>query len=205
MAFYNKTTNNTLFTKNTNDFYSYFRHYPQEYLQSITLNQILTDMIDEFEFVEIQNLSINYARGEFDTIKQVLTQQTYNEYSERLYQMQKPSNVYYEKIRTFYKTVLEGLLQSVNLHNEITDATASLNIYKTKADMLNSIDALIQQLNMLRRNVSLFPDQSITVIAAQIKPEYLAYIHAYGYPENGIWDPDLLGSIIASIGPVTNP
>jgi hypothetical protein len=119
--------------------------------------------------------------------------------------MQKPSNVYSEKIRTFYKTVLEGLLQSVNLHNEITDATASLNIYKTKADMLNSIDALIQQLNMLRRNVSLFPDQSITVIAAQIKPEYLAYIHAYGYPENGIWDPDLLGSIIASIGPVTNP
>jgi hypothetical protein len=51
--------------------------------------------------------------------------------------------------------------------------------------------------------VSLFPDQTITVIPVEIKAEYLAYIKTYGYPENGIWDPDLLGAILASIRPTT--
>jgi hypothetical protein len=56
---------------------------------------------------------------------------------------------------------------------------------------------------MLRGSMSLFPEQHITVIPVQIKAEYLIYIQTYGYPENGIWDPDLLGAIIASIGPTT--
>lgn len=203
MAFPNKTTNNTPFTKNTNDFYSYFRYYPDEFLE---LNkEVLSVMLDEFSFKEIENLSINYANGDFDIIKDNLTQQTYNDYSERLYRMKNPTNSSYEKIRTFYKTVLEGLLQSVNLQNEITDTTADRNFFKSKAGILDDIDALIQQLNMLRGTVSLFPDQNITIMPVEIKPEYLAYIKTYGYPENGIWDPDLLGYILSSIQPVTIP
>jgi len=203
MAFPNKTSNNTPFTKNTNDFYSYFRYYPDEFLE---LNkEVLSVMLDEFSFKEIENLSINYANGDFDIIKDNLTQQTYNDYSERLYRMKNPTNSSYEKIRTFYKTVLEGLLQSVNLQNEITDTTADRNFFKSKAGILDDIDALIQQLNMLRGTVSLFPDQNITIMPVEIKPEYLAYIKTYGYPENGIWDPDLLGYILSSIQPVTIP
>ena len=68
--------------------------------------------------------------------------------------------------------------------------------------MLNSIDSLIGQLNLLRGSVSLFPEQSFTVIPVEIKPEYLIYIKTYGYPENGIWDPDIMGSILSSIGSV---
>jgi hypothetical protein len=203
MAFPNKTSNNTPFTKNTNDFYSYFRYYPDEYLEINT--ELLSVMIDEFSFKEIENLSINYANGEFNVIKDNLTQETYNDYAERLYRMKNPTNASYERIRNFYKTVLEGLLQSVNLQNEITDKTADSNYYKSKADILNDIDALIEQLNMLRGNVSLFPDQNITIMPVEIKPEYLAYIKTYGYPENGIWDPDLLGYILSSIQPVTIP
>jgi hypothetical protein len=71
------------------------------------------------------------------------------------------------------------------------------------SDKFNDVNALIAQLNMLRGAVSLFPDQHITVIPVEIKIEYLTYIQTYGYPENGIWDPDLLGAIIASIGPTS--
>ena len=81
--------------------------------------------------------------------------------------------------------------------------TGERNYYKTKADKFNDVNALIDQLNMLRGAVSLFPDQTITVIPVEIKPEYLAYIKTYGYPESGIWDPDLLGAILASIQPTT--
>ena len=65
--------------------------------------------------------------------------------------------------------------------------------------MLNNIESLINQLNTLRGSVSLFPEQNFTIIPVEIKPEYLVYIKTYGYPENGIWDPDILGSILSSI------
>ena len=101
-------------------------------------------------------------------------------------------------------TNLQGLLQSINLYNDNVDVTAERNVYKTKADILNNVDALLEQLKLLRSSISLFPDQTITVIPVEIKAEYLVYIKTYGYPENGIWDPDLLGSILRSIVPVSS-
>jgi hypothetical protein len=100
-------------------------------------------------------------------------------------------------------TNLQGLLQSINLYNENVEVTAERNVYKPKAEMLNNADALLEQLKLLRGSISLFPEQTITVIPVEIKPEYLVYIKTYGYPENGIWDPDLLGSILLSIRPVS--
>ncbi len=98
---------------------------------------------------------------------------------------------------------LEGLLQSINLYNVNTDVTYQRDAYKITADKFNDTNELIAQLNMLRGSISLFPEQHITVIPVQIKIEYLTYIQTYGYPENGIWDPELLGAIIMSIGPTT--
>ena len=118
--------------------------------------------------------------------------------------LKKPANVRYEKIRNIVNTNLQGLLQSINLYNENVEVTAERNVYKPKADILNNVDALLAQLKLLRGSISLFPDQTITVIPVEIKPEYLVYIKTYGYPENGIWDPDLLVSILRSIQPATS-
>jgi hypothetical protein len=87
---------------------------------------------------------------------------------------------------------------SYGLYNARNPSNAT---YEKVRKFINT-NELLAQLNMLRGSMSLFPDQHITVIPVEIKPEYLAYIKTYGYPENGIWDPDLLGSIIASIQPV---
>jgi hypothetical protein len=107
-------------------------------------------------------------------------------------------------VRKFINTNLEGLLQSINLYNINTNINVQLDAYKIIANKFNDPNELLAQLNMLRGSISLFPDQHITVIPVEIKPQYLAYIKTYGYPENGIWDPDLLGAILASIGPVSN-
>lgn len=152
---------------------------------------------------DINAISINYASGQFENIKSTLNQTTYNDLAVRLYKSRKVTNPNYEKVRKILSTNLEGLLQSVNLYNTNTDLTHERNMYKLKADKLNDANALIEQLNMLRNAISLFPEQTITVIPVQIKPEYLAYIKTYGYPENGIWDPDLLGSIIMNTRPIT--
>jgi hypothetical protein len=151
---------------------------------------------------DISEISKNYASGAFDIIKSQLNQTLYNNYSLGLYTARKPLNATYEKVRKFINTNLEGLLQSINLYNTNTSVTSQRDAYKVIADKFNDPNELLAQLNMLRGSVSLFPDQHITVIPVEIKPEYLAYIKTYGYPENGIWDPDLLGSIIASIRPV---
>ena len=153
---------------------------------------------------DISEISKNYASGAFDIIKSQLNQTLYNNYSLGLYTARKPLNATYEKVRKFINTNLEGLLQSINLYNINTNVNAQLDAYKIIADKFNDPNELLAQLNMLRGSVSLFPDQHITVIPVEIKPQYLAYIKTYGYPENGIWDPDLLGAIIASIGPVSN-
>jgi len=152
---------------------------------------------------DIGQISQNYASGSFDTIKTQLTQALYNNYSVGLYTARRPLNPLYEKIRKVINMNLEGLLQSINLYNVNTDVTYQRDSYKVTADKFNDVNALIAQLNMLRGAVTLFPEQTITVIPVQIKPEYLTYIKTYGYPENGIWDPDLLGAIILSIGPTT--
>ena len=152
---------------------------------------------------DIGEISKNYASGAFDTIKTQLTQIIYNNYSVGLYTARKPLNATYEKIRKVILMNLEGLLQSINLYNVNTDVTYQRDAYKITADKFNDASELIAQLNMLRGSISLFPEQHITVIPVQIKIEYLTYIQTYGYPENGIWDPDLLGAIIMSIGPTT--
>jgi len=152
---------------------------------------------------DIGEISKNYSSGAFETIKQQLTQMIYNNYSVGLYTARRPLNPTYEKIRKVILTNLEGLLQSINLYNINRDVTSQRDTYKITADKFNNPEELIAQLNMLRGSISLFPEQHITVIPVQIKPEYLAYIKTYGYPENGIWDPDLLGAILISIGPTT--
>jgi len=152
---------------------------------------------------DISEISKNYASGAFNLIKSQLNQTLYNNYSLGLYTARKPLNATYEKVRKFINTNLEGLLQSINLHNINTSVTAEKDAYKIIADKFNDPNELLAQLNMLRGSMSLFPEQHITVIPVQIKPEYLIYIQTYGYPENGIWDPDLLGAILASIGPTT--
>jgi hypothetical protein len=152
---------------------------------------------------DIGEISKNYASGAFNLIKTQLNQTLYNNYSLGLYIARKPLNATYEKVRNFINRTLEGLLQSINLHNTITSVSAEKDAYKLIADKFNDPNELLAQLNMLRNSVSLFPDQHITVIPVQIKPEYLIYIQTYGFPENGIWDPDLLGAIIMSIGPAS--
>jgi hypothetical protein len=152
---------------------------------------------------DIGLISENYSSGNFSAIKAQLTQTIYNNYSVGLYTVRRPLNATYEKIRKTILVNLEGLLQSINLYNVNSDVTYQRDAYKVTADKFNDVNALIAQLNMLRGAISLFPEQHITVIPVEIKIEYLTYIKTYGYPENGIWDPDLLGAIIASIGPTT--
>jgi hypothetical protein len=152
---------------------------------------------------DISEISKNYSSGAFEAIKATLNQTLYNNYSLGLYTARRPLNATYEKVRKFINTNLEGLLQSINLYNTNTSVTAQRDAYKIIADKFNDPNELLAQLNMLRGSISLFPEQHITVIPVQIKPEYLAYIQTYGYPENGIWDPDLLGAILASIGPAS--
>jgi hypothetical protein len=162
-------------------------------IETLMSSAVVTDIIE---------ISKNYTSGAFDIIKSQLNQTLYNNYSLGLYTARKPLNATYEKVRLFINKNLEGLLQSINLYNINTSVTSERDTYKIIADRFNDPNELLAQLNMLRGSMSLFPDQHITVIPVEIKPEYLAYIKTYGYPANGIWDSDLLGAILESIVPV---
>jgi hypothetical protein len=182
---------------------SFTVYYDNKLGKDIECEQI-TDLLNSTVVRDINNINTNYVSGNFSAIKNTLNQAAYNDYSIKLSSLKRPANSRYEKIRNIVNTNLQGLLQSINLYNDNVDVTAERNVYKTKADILNNVDALLEQLKLLRSSISLFPDQTITVIPVEIKAEYLVYIKTYGYPENGIWDPDLLGSILRSIVPVSS-
>ena len=68
-----------------------------------------------------------------------------------------------------------------------------------KASILDDMVKLREYINSLKKNMSIFPNIEVTVVKAQIKPEYLEYIKLYGYPENSIFDMDKLGAILISM------
>ena len=207
MSFARKTRSNSVFTKGLNGSGSISSSITGGSGNSVGSGgngcPEIDALMNSIIVTDIGEISKNYASGAFDTIKTQLTQIIYNNYSAGLYTARKPLNATYEKIRKVILMNLEGLLQSINLYNVNTDVTHQRDSYKITADKFNDASELIAQLNMLRGSISLFPEQHITVIPVQIKIEYLTYIQTYGYPENGIWDPDLLGAIIMSIGPTT--
>ena len=53
--------------------------------------------------------------------------------------------------------------------------------------------------NNLKKNVSIFPEMNVTIIRAEIKPEYAEYIKLYGYPQGGIFDMDRLADILINM------
>lgn len=101
----------------------------------------------------------------------------------------------FEKLRIIFKMALEMLYMYVDMYNKIDSCNKMQQELNEQNNILNSIDLLKERIKLLSKQVNLFEDTTMNMPEVEIKIEYIIYIQKYGYPENSLFDTDLLEEI----------
>ena len=147
----------------------------------------------------IQNLLYQFSLGKFKDVSKTLNRKYYQYLSVKLSKISYIDYPIYEQLRRSIKYSLEGLFKSVEQYNRLLNTEGILKSTKERADILDDMVKLKEYINGLKKQSTIFPDMNITIIKAEIKPEYAEYIKLYGFPEGGIFDMDKLGAILISM------
>ena len=169
-------------------------------------NQKLTDMYAKLSvFVSaIQNLLVMFSTGRFLDVASLLTPQVYESLSKNIANLAADPVKYpeYENIRTSEVLALQGLYQSIRQQSDLVNLENALTTAEECCATLRDPAKLKAYLDMMQRNSRIFPDSTITVAKAVLKPQYAEYLRLYGYPEGGVFDIDKLSAILVSLGVV---
>jgi hypothetical protein len=152
----------------------------------------------------IQILFTEYTAGNFGIVANILTLSVYEEIALELNKLAMDEFLYpdYETLRKNYTYVISGLYQSILQYSYLIDSQLKLEKCQERASILNDPVKLKEYINQLKQTV--FPDSTIQIVKATIRPEYLEYIKLYGYPEGNVFDPDKLAQIITYLNNTNN-
>jgi hypothetical protein len=163
-------------------------------------SKILDMFVKLSNYIEsIKMLFYEYSLGNISMVESILTRKTYESISVELTKLSVNEEKYpkYEKLRKNYVYAISGLYQSLLQNLNLNECSNRLNSALNKASILDDPEKLKEYINKFKS--SIFPDTSVQIISAKIKPEYLEYIKLYGYPSSNVFDPDKLGQIILSL------
>jgi len=142
-----------------------------------------------------------FSAGNFTNVREVFSQ--FAILSAELYNLKNANATFtdYEFIRnsivTSFESYIQSIYQYVNisvLEGKLVDATAMVDILQDMA----KLEAYIHDLNTRGRVGEIFPEVTVTAPLFKLKPEYEAYIEAYGFPEGAVFLPDLLAPFITA-------
>lgn len=139
-----------------------------------------------------------YKKGNFVTVGNILTQKVYNRYAIELNNLRENRQKFreYETMRVNCIDSLHGMYQAVQQQAIKVDLEHALENAREAEEILEDPKRLQRYIDKLNRQVAVFPDANVTIMAATLKPEYNEYIRIYGYPEGGVFDMDLLAEIL---------
>jgi hypothetical protein len=107
----------------------------------------------------------------------------------------------YENIRTYASTSLASLFFAVRQYETLLAAEARIASDAERLSILTDPVKLKEYvMTFFTKSRSLFPEQSIKVMSAKLKPQYSRYIELYGFPNGGAFDPDKLAAINLELG-----
>jgi len=188
------TVNNTVFSKNIN----------LNLQNNDSSNQLIIGMYKRLAAVvqTVNTLMLEFSKGHFYTVANILTHATYNKLSIALSNLAVAANKYpdYETIRTSSTSALGGLYQSILQYSELVDTKNKLDISKENESILYDRVKLQEYINKLNQNKRLFPDSNVTAKKATLKPEYAEYVKQFGFPEGAVFEPDKLAFILQRLG-----
>jgi hypothetical protein len=133
-------------------------------------------------------------------VSKVLTQQLYNSLALQLNAIRQNAKNYpqYETIRISTTRALSGLYQGVLQYGVLANTEANLKTVTERASILDDVEKLKKYIDSLLGSRSILPDSKVTIIKAEIKPEFVEYINLYGFPEGGVFEPDKLATALIS-------
>ena len=146
----------------------------------------------------INSMLIYFSKGEFDLLSSILTVDFYNNLSIELDDIQYEEDADYDSIRKSTILSLQGLRQCVNQYSNMIYLKEQNSLLLQQNSILYDKGKLKEYLNQF--SGMLFPEQSFTVIAATLRPEYAMYIQLHGFPEGGIFEVEKLATIIQNLG-----
>ncbi len=161
-------------------------------------NEDIYKVLADFSVI-IQNLLYQFSLGRFKEVSNILNRRYYQYLSVKLSKLAYVDYPIYEQLRKSIRYSLEGLYKAVEQYGILVNCENVCDKIKEKASILDDMQKLKEYINSLKKQVTLFPDMNITIIRAEIKPEYAEYIKLYGYPAGGIFDMDKLGAILISM------
>lgn len=142
-----------------------------------------------------------YRDGEIVHLVEEFTYDLFSNYSKILYTYQTNNNSDKELLRLSVYDTMTTLFATLSLQQVYTVEHRELLNLRDEVDILYDMEKLKDYLDKLRTRAgaSIFGTHDISIQPMHIKPEYLAYINKYGYPDNGLFDPELLGEIVANL------
>ena len=148
--------------------------------------------------IEITEYFKSYADGNFDSVSKTLNPAVYTNISVALNKLIADKKyIDYEFIRYNLAVSFKALMQSVYQYMDLQKVLRELVIAEEEASILDDLVKLEEYINNLkyRTPITIIPDVDANVPLLTIKEPYNTYIKIYGYPPNGIFDPDKLGQI----------
>jgi hypothetical protein len=81
-------------------------------------------------------------------------------------------------------------------NSDLINAEEQLVRCKEKVSILGDPVKLRDYIESMKKSRVVFPEAVVQAPFARLKPQYAEYIRRYGFPDSGIFNPDLLGQII---------
>ena len=149
----------------------------------------------------------NYINGQFDDIARIflLTNSVENEFSKLSLALTKLSKnskyTTYEMVRASIFKSLQVLQQGLFQYMAKVTATGELETAQEKAQILDDMDLLNEYIEKLNNtnDLLIIPEVTVNAPLFTIRPEYERYVILYGFPAGGVFEPLLLGQIIAEM------
>lgn len=160
-------------------------------------SKILNMFVKLSNYIEsIKILFYEYSLGNISMVASILNLQTYEKISVEFTKLSVSEQKYpkYEQLRKNYVYAITGLYQSLLQNLKMNECESRMTSALDRASILDDPVRLKEYINSFKSVI--FPDTSVQIISAKIKPEYLEYIKLYGYPTSNVFDPDKLGEII---------
>lgn len=148
---------------------------------------------------KMEGLLQAFIQGDNETVRQNLTRSFYQEVSIQLSSSKYLEDELANKYRFFISNTLDAIQQGLLNYIECSNKDLLLNQFKQKSEILDDNDKLVQYLESRKRRATIFPERTVTVPVATLKPQYAEYIKRYGVPDGLRFDGIRMREIVSEL------